>query len=266
MNRLKVVLPGLIMALLTLAGVVPGRARDPFIDQVVSVSFGSPVDPNAGFLNPLRVLGPPQGAADGRSGSLDVLNLGKGGEIVVRFFDPVIYDGTGADFTVFENPFYINVSGYPPGSTYLETGTVAVSSDGDFFLEFPTDYIVQSPPLTMDASPEHYIGFAGLRPVFSHPSNGISPTDPTVSGGDPFDLAELRGLPGSERIDFENIRFIRIRDTGNDPVDSEGDPLPEPPSAGIDQGFDLDAIAVVNGKSDTGPRTGLRKDEWVDYR
>ncbi len=185
---------------------------------------------------------------------------------MARFFDPVIYDGTGADFTVFENPFFINVSGYPPGSTYLETGTVAVSSDGTFFLEFPTDYIVQSPPLTMDANPEHYVGFAGLHPVFSHPSNGISPTDPAVSGGDPFDLDKLRGLPGAENIDFENIRFIRIRDTGNDPVDSEGDSLPEPPSAGIDQGFDLDAIAVVNGKADTGLMTGLRKDEWVDYR
>jgi hypothetical protein len=266
MLRVSLILPGLVTAILILGGTAPGRSDDPFIDQVVSLTFGSPVDPNTGFLNPLLVLGPPKGVADGRSGSLDVLNLGRGGEIVVRFFDPVIYDGTGADFTVFENPFFINVSGYPPGSTYLETGTVAVSSDGKFFLEFPTDYIVQSPPLTMDASPEHYIGFAGLRPVFSHPSNGISPTDPAVSGGDPFDLAELRGLPGSNHIDFDNIRFIRIRDTGDDPVDSEGDSLPEPPSGGIDQGFDLDAIAVVNGKPDRGSRTGLRKDEWVDYR
>ncbi len=266
MHGLKLLFAGLLTAALILGGTAPGRSDDPFIDQVISLKYGSPVDPNAGFLNPLTVLGPPQGAADGRSGSFDVLNLGKGGEIVVRFFDPVIYDGTGADFTVFENPFFINVSGYSPGSTYLETGTVAVSSDGKFFLEFPTDYIVQSPPLTMDASPEHYQGFAGLRPVFSHPSNGISAIDPAVSGGDPFDLAELRGLPGSENIDFENIRYIRIRDTGDNPFDSQGDPLPEPPSAGIDQGFDLDAIAVVNGKPDTGPRTGLRKDEWVDYR
>ena len=70
-------------------------------------------------------------------------------------------------------------------------------------------------------------GCAGVTPTFSHPDNSVSPNDPEVSGGDAFDLADL-GL--------QSARFVRIRDTGTNPYE------------GVAGGFDLDAVAVVNGE------------------
>jgi hypothetical protein len=56
----------------------------------------------------------------------------------------------------------------------------------------------------------------------------VDPTDPAVAGGDAFDLAEV-GLP--------RARFVRIRDGGTSDY------------AGVSGGFDLDAVAVVNGET-----------------
>jgi len=153
------------------------------------------------------VLGPPEGAGGG-SGSTDVLSLGLEGEIVLELVDRVLVDGPGADLLVFENPF----------STWIETGRVAVSDDLVTWYEFPCD--------PEDAA-GGYPGCAGVQPVYSNSVNGIDATDPELAGGDAFDLAEI-GVPSA--------RYVRIRDCGTSP--SYGSP------AG---GFDLDAIAVVNG-------------------
>jgi len=101
-------------------------------------------------------------------------------------------------------------------SGFRETGIVAVSEDGGSWFEFPCAAVT-------DGGTE---GCAGVSPVFSAPGNGISPTDPMAAGGDAFDLAQL-AVP--------RARFVRITDTGRNPA--------APPTAG----FDLDAIAVVNG-------------------
>ncbi|PTL81353.1 cell surface protein [Vitiosangium sp. GDMCC 1.1324] len=178
---------------------------NPFADKVVSFTPGA----FAGFGQdgyPDIVLGPPHGGGSGM-GSLDVLSLGKRGEIVLELTDLGVVDGPGVDLLVFENPF----------SNFSETGFVAVSEDGQTWHEFPcapTDYAGGNP------------GCAGVKPVFSSPDNGISPTDPSVAGGDGFDLATL----GVARA-----RFIRIRDSGENSYGSTSG------------GFDLDAIAVVNG-------------------
>ncbi|WP_257453390.1 cell surface protein [Archangium lipolyticum] len=179
--------------------------NEPFADKVVSFSPGE----DAGFGQdgyPDIVLGPPHGAGAGM-GSLDVLSLGRGGEIVLELTDIGVVDGPGVDLLVFENAF-----GY-----FAETGVVAVSEDGQTWHEFPCDSANRA---------GGYPGCAGVKPVSSSPENGISPTDPAVAGGDGFDLSTL----GVARA-----RFVRIRDTGSNSYGS---------SAG---GFDLDAVAVVNG-------------------
>jgi len=118
-----------------------------------------------------------------------------------------VVDGPGVDLLVFENPF----------GGFEETGVVAVSEDGQTWHEFPCD---------ATNSTGGYPGCAGVKPVSSSPDNGISATDPAVAGGDGFDLATL----GVARA-----RFVRIRDSGAN-------------SYGFTSGgFDLDAIAVVNG-------------------
>ncbi|XXF77298.1 cell surface protein [Myxococcaceae bacterium GXIMD 01537] len=197
---------------LTDAGVDGGTAdagvplASPFAGRVVSFKPGAA----AGFGQdafPGVVLGPPRGGGSG-SGSLDVLSLGKEGEIVLELTGLAVVDGPGADLLVFENPF----------GNFAETGVVAVSDDGTTWHEFPC------------ASSDRaggYPGCAGVRPVYSNPDNGISPTDPAVAGGDAFDLAAL----GVTRA-----RFVRIRDSGANGY------------GGTSGGFDLDAVAVVNGE------------------
>jgi hypothetical protein len=182
------------------AGIPP----DAFADAVISFTPG----PGAGYGQdklPGVVLGPPQGAGDS-AGSTDVLSLGQGGVIVLETGFTII-DGPGVDLLVFENPF----------AGFIETGIVAVSEDGGQWFEFPC-------AAPIDGGTE---GCAGVNPVYSNPSNGISPTDPTVAGGDGFDLAQL----GVARANY-----VRIRDSGVNHSYA-------PPTGG----FDLDAIAVVHG-------------------
>lgn len=179
---------------------------DPFADRVVSFTPGA----GAGFGEddlPDVVLGPPEGAG-ASAGSLDVLSLGDGGCIVLEFTDLIALDGAGVDLLVFENPFV----GFP------EPGIVSVSIDGEGWSTFPC---------ASDQRDEGFPGCAGTQPVFSSSANGIDATDPSVAGGDGFDLADA-GL--------ERARFVRVCDAGVSMY------------AGISGGFDLDAVAVVNGE------------------
>jgi hypothetical protein len=180
---------------------------------VVSFSPGA----QAGFGQdafPEVVYGEPKGGG-ARTGSTDVLSLGMAGEIVLGFGGNAIVDGEGADFIVFENPFYI---GSPPNEkkVFAELGEVAVSEDGVTWTPFPCK---------TEGYP--YEGCAGWKAVFANPETGISAFDPGVAGGDPFDLAD---------IGVAEARFVRIWDLSNKPA---GDGK---------AGFDLDAVAIVQPK------------------
>lgn len=195
-----------------LAGAADAQA--PFADAVVSFTPGAGAGFGADKL-PGIVLGPPRGGGE-LQGSLDVLSLGNGGVIVLRFDLPVICDGPGPDLTVFENPFHV---GSPEGPVFEEYGIVAVSQDGDHFVTFPYD------PVT-------HAGLAGRNPVLSNPDNGISPLDPNVSGGDQFDLADV-GLAWAA--------YVRVTDPG-DSIPDPGNLIPP----GTTAGFDLDAMAALH--------------------
>jgi len=192
-----------------LSGSLAQDPGDPWADSVVVFSPG----PGAGFGEPYfpdNVLGPPDSTATSTTPSSsprELLSLGTGGSIILEFVDNIIVDKEGLDFTVFENPFYI---GGDTTNSYAETGIVAVSQDGIDFVEFPYD-------------PETLAGLAGVTPT-----NGTEdPTDPSVSGGDSFDLAEV-GLPYA--------RFVRITDADSLVQDSG-------PS------FDLDAVGAIHSSS-----------------
>jgi hypothetical protein len=180
---------------------------DPFIDLVVQFDAGAGGGYHSDRL-PAIIEGPPQGTGDG-SGSTDVLSLGSGGVIVVRLGQEIV-DGPGPDFTVFENPFRFGTS------VYAEPGIVGVSDDGILFTDFPCDPDAGSVATC-----------AGMHPVYASSSSGISPLDPSVSGGDPLDLAA---------IGLTRARYVRIRDLGLGPA----------PQVSPTQGFDLDAIAVIH--------------------
>ncbi len=65
-----------------------------------------------------------------------------------------------------------------------------------------------------------------MASVFANGDVGISSVDPTVSGGDQFDLAT---------IGVTEVRFVRIHDVQRGGAE---------PTAG----FDLDGVAIVNAK------------------
>jgi len=184
-------------------------APAPFVADVISFSPGS----GAGFGQdelPDIVLGAPRGGGQFR-GSLDVLSLGVGGEIVLELGEDVV-DRPGTDLIVFENAF-----SFGGGLTFIEPGAVAFSQDGIAFLEVPC------------ASNEPYTGCAGLTPVKANADdNAVDATDPALAGGDDFDLAD---------VGLTRARYVRIRDLG----------LGLGPASPDSDGFDLDAISVVHG-------------------
>jgi len=162
---------------------------------------------------PFVVLGEPVGTA--LTGSLDVLSLGVGGEIILGFGDCMIVDGAGPDFIVHENAFWV---GGDPEQIWMELGEVSVSMDGEDWHVFSCD------PLSgYEDIPQ---GCAGQTPTFEHDAASMEFLEPAVTGGDAYDLADLN---------LEGIRYVRIRDRSTD-------------GTGLAAGFDLDSIAVIHGE------------------
>jgi hypothetical protein len=103
-----------------------------------------------------------------------------------------------------------------PFGDWIETGRVAVSGDGGAtWQEWPCHPELPARP-----------GCAGKRAVLASPQACVDPTDPATAGGDAFDLAEIGATAAS---------LVRIRDSGANTYE------------GTSGGFDLDAIAVING-------------------
>jgi hypothetical protein len=191
---------------------------DRFVTEVVRFAPGACAGFGAAQM-PGVVEGPPEGAGT-LQGSLDVVSLGTGGEIVLGFGDNAIVDGPGTDFIVFENAFYASGD---PSQIASDLAEVSVSEDGETWSAFPCNAQASTPPFGT---------CAGWRPVLSSSQNGISPFDATAAGGDAYDLAAV-GVP--------RARFVRIRDLFTTACPANG---PRP----TNYGFDLDAIAVVNAK------------------
>lgn len=173
------------------------------------------------------VEGPPVGGGTGK-GSTDVVSLGSGGSIVVTFAPNAIVDGPGPDFIVFENPFWV---GGNPNDVYAEPGEVSVSDDGETWATFPcTPTFDAAAPYGTGVVPP-YGSCAGWNVVYSTPTNGISPFDPATAGGNAYDLAD---------VGVTHARFVRI-------VDRTAEACPDA-DAPTTNGFDLDAIAIVNAE------------------
>jgi hypothetical protein len=176
------------------------------------------------YTEPARALGPAQGIAT------EVLVLGRGGSVTLTF-DGAISDGPGADLAVYENGLGER------SALFGEIAFVEVSSDGSYFVRFPT-HTTHSSPVgqfeTFDAT--DYAGFAGLHP------KGV---------GTAFDLGELSGLDPVETgtVDLSRITHVRLIDIIGDgsTVDSAGNRVYDPHPTEDTAGFDLDGVAVLAG-------------------
>lgn len=175
-------------------------------------------DVNAVWRTPELALGKAKG------NSFDIVCLGNGGSIVIYFPHP-IRNGEGPDFAVFENAIT---------HTFLELGFVEVSSDGVNFVRFPN----------YSETPGPVGAFGMVNPVNIHGFAGKY-----IQGyGTPFDLEDVKGLPGAASLDLENVRFVRIVDiVGDGSVkDSRGRAIYDPHRTVGSGGFDLDAIGVIH--------------------
>ena len=179
---------------------------------------------------PANVLGLPDPTARRGVPAIDprqIASLGMGGEITLRFDAPVV-DGPGADFTVFENAFYYTVG--PNERLYAEPAEVSVSRDGITFIAYPFDSLTLA-------------GCAGVAPT----NGDMNPFDPSVSGGNSFDLAALG---------IDSVRFVRLRDVtalvAADPTHPFWDATLS--------GFDLDAVVAIPVENRTTASAGAGVD------
>ncbi len=184
-----------------------GGASDAFAGEVVSFVPGADATYGRDRM-PDVVLGPPHGGGSAQ-GSLDVVSLGVGGEIVLGFGADDLVDDDGPDLIVFENAFWAGGDEHAP---FKELGEVSVSEDGVTWQTFPCD------PAAYTTS-----SCAGWRVVWATPSTPL-PYDPAKVGGDAFDLRDL----GVSRA-----RYVKIHDLSK---------AGAPPNAG----FDLDAVVALH--------------------
>lgn len=178
----------------------------PYANVVLSYSLGE----NAGMGTAEEALGPPEPGSP-MSGSLQVLSLGVGGEIVLSFGGRVFEDGPGIDLIIWENAFWI---GGDSESPFAELGEVSVSEDGESWFTFPCE---------PNAERAQESGCAGVEPRQDFEICQMIPLDSDRVGGDGFDLGS---------IGIERARYVRIQDRSD---------AGAAPSAG----FDLDAVGAV---------------------
>ncbi len=178
--------------------------------------------PDSGFVS--------HGEVSNTLGQADniVLSLGDGGIATLGFHVP-IYNGEGFDFCVFENAL---------NDTFLELAFVEVSSDGENYFRFPATSLTQTETQTETfgaTMPEEINNLAGKYRLLY---------------GTPFDLEEMKNIPGLNVDSITQIRIIDVVGSINDDFstyDSQGnkinDPWPTPFASG---GFDLDAVGVIH--------------------
>jgi len=180
------------------------------------------------------------GEAPGSSN--DVVSLGDGGYAILTF-DITIADGPGPDLAVFENAFLVGTT----TNIFAELGFVEVSSNGVDFVRFASHSLTSEPVLAGGViDPSNIDNLAG-----KHVNNG------GLWLGTPFDLADLVGEAAvqSDLVDLSNITHVKIIDVVGDgsSLDAYGNRIYDPYSTikSYTDGFDLDAVAVLNAPEPT---------------
>jgi len=171
---------------------------------------------------------PDVGVADAATGAFDgsIVSLGDSGYITLSFSQP-IQNNHGYDFAVFENGFRVGFS------YYLELAHVEVSNNGIDFVRFPSESLSDTSYQTDNfgyTEPEKLRNLSGKH---------------QAPYGTLFDLEEI----GIDQINY--IRIVDVVGSVNDSFgtrDSKGRIINDPwPTPFASSGFDLDAVAVVNG-------------------
>lgn len=172
--------------------------------------------------------------ATGMADNNGIVSLGDSGVAILTFESP-IYNGSGADFAVFENGF---PNPADPEEAFMELAFVEVSSDGINYTRFPA---VSHTALTTQ------VPASGVYMVGRNVNNLAGKY--TAGYGTPFDLEELAGTAG---LDINHITHVRLVDVIGDvnvhtSKDKDGNIINDPyPTAFNGGGFDLDAVGVIH--------------------
>jgi hypothetical protein len=190
---MRVVAPALWFAVLFLGLATPAFAV-PFASEVVSYTAGANVptgydDPSSALGSPLRATG--SGPFDGDINPFNapytadqVVSIGAGGSLVVRFDHPVTDDAAnpyGIDLLIFGNAF-LGMDfdlGLADGTIFEEPARVAVSQNGIDWIDLPLFADGMFPTLAYSSNPNGPFGSGGTNPTCY-----TCPVDPSVSVGD----------------------------------------------------------------------------------
>lgn len=185
-----------------------------------------------GFHDPTASINGVRGGGDGE-GSLDVYSIDYGSYLVLGWDGARVTNGPGIDFAVFENPFQ-----FGDGLTFMDAAVVELSLDGVTWVTFPHDYLAEDETM-YSARREHWVGFAGIEPVYlNEETNAVDPFDP-AAGGDRFDLETLPPDGEAGRIRDEGFLFLRISPALDHENPDTGQPFPRSPVA---NGPDIDGV------------------------
>ena len=177
--------------------------------------------------------------------SFEVVTIGSGGELILRFNHPVGNDENnpyGIDFIIFgntrwriegggswraeSNPETVTVG----GGFYAEQGIVSVSQDGNDWYEFSTG------PYADDFAPTVSYKWDDVNDVWAEELDPTRPVDPnlTIAGFDGNSVAEIidayDGSAGGTGFDIgtlglEWIQYVRIKDDLVSPGTTEVDAI-----------------------------------------
>jgi hypothetical protein len=177
-----------------------------------------------------------------------VVSLGDSGVALLNFATP-IYNGSGADFAVFENGFS---NPNDPEEAFLELAFVEVSSNGVDFFRFPAHSLTPESPQIPGAGV--FLNAGKLNNLAGKYKSNF---------GTPFDLEDLAGTPG---LDISHITQMRLVDVigamnaGLGSVDTAGNLINDPyPTNFPTGGFDLDAVGVIHQYSTSVQSTAANK-------
>jgi len=194
--------------------------------------------PENGYVN----YGADTSAIGKASGNPNVVSLGDGGIAILKFNSPIV-NGNDFDFAIFENGFFKNDTSK---LAFLELAFVEVSTDGIEYIRFPAVSELQT---------EIQIGsFENINTRYIHNFAGKY----TMFYGTPFNLDDVEELAVGTSVNCNEINYIKIIDVIGSiddefaSYDSEGNKINDPyPTTFPSGGFDLDAVGVINNKTNT---------------
>ncbi|MBL8019405.1 MAG: LIC_13355 family lipoprotein [Leptospirales bacterium] len=161
----------------------------------------APSHTGSGFCDSSKAINGIRGGGTS-SGGFDVLSLNStagdsspcatGGTFVtLEWAGKKVQNGTGIDFIVYENPFWVSGNS---SDTFVDPVIVEVSIDGTNFCGFAPDY-THTPETTYSSNPSEWTAFAGRYPVLmnqeTNPLDATSIFTQSMGGGDFFDLDNL---------------------------------------------------------------------------